>query len=66
MTYQTQPSAYMGLEGLRALLFDKAISWLADWDTTPEADRPRLIAPKRLTDEDKRAGRAKARAKAGI
>lgn len=64
--YQTRPSAYMGLEGLQALLFDRAISWLADYDAMPEGDRPRLVAPKRLTDADKRAGRAKARAKIGI
>jgi hypothetical protein len=64
--YQTRPSAYMGLEGLRALLWDRAIAWLADYDATSESERPRLVQPKRLTDEDKRAARAKARAKGGI
>jgi hypothetical protein len=56
----------MGLEGLRALLWDRAIAWLADYDATSESERPRLVQPKRLTDEDKRAARAKARAKGGI
>ena len=65
-TYHSRPSAYVGLDGLQAFLFDRAIAWLADWDSTPEGDRPRLVQPKRMTDDEKRAARAKARAKAGI
>ena len=47
------------------MLFDDALSWLADYDATPDDDKPRLTAPRKLSAEQKRAALEQAK-RAGL